>query len=60
MSIDEGLKSKDVFKIKAARGTAKGQVTCNITKLQKVLVVKDNKHLLNEIDETLVKELYQS
>ena len=59
MSIEEGLKSKDVVKIKAARGTAKGQVTSNITKLRKVLVVKDNKFLLNEIDKNKAQELYQ-
>ena len=59
MSIEEGLKSTDVAKIKAARGTAKGQVTTNTTELRNALVVKDGKFLVNEIDENLVQELLQ-
>ena len=59
MSIEEGLKSTDVAKIKAARGTAKGQVTTNTTELRNALVVKDGKYLVNEIDENLVQELHQ-
>ena len=59
MSIEDGLKSKDVVKIKAARGTAKGQVTSYVTKLRNVLVVKDNKYPLDEINKNMVQELYQ-
>ena len=54
-----GLTSTDVAKIKAARGTAKGQVTTNTTELRNALVVKDGKFLVNEIDENLVQELLQ-
>ena len=59
MSIKEGLESTDVAKIKAARGTAKGQVTKHCKNLQRDLVQEDNKFLLDEIESEEVQELYQ-
>ena len=59
MSIKEGLESTDVAKIKAARGTAKGQVTKYCKNLQEDLVKDDDKFLLDEIESDEVQELYQ-
>ena len=59
MSIKEGLESTDVAKIKAARGTAKGQVTKCCKNLQTDLVKDDDKFLLDEIEYDEVQELYQ-
>ena len=59
MSIKEGLESTDVAKIKAARGTAKGQVTKYCKNLQEDLVKDDDKFLLDEIEYDKVQELYQ-
>ena len=60
MSIKEGLESTDVAKIKAARGTAKGQVTKYCNNLQADLVKDDDdKFLLEEIESDEVQELYQ-
>ena len=59
MSIKEGLESTDVVKIKAARGTAKGQVTKYCKNLQEDLVKDDDKFLLDEIESDEVQELYQ-
>ena len=59
MSIKEGLESTDVAKIKAARGTAKGQVTKYCKNLQEDLVKDDDKFLLDEIEYDEVQELYQ-
>ena len=59
MSIDEGLASTDVAKVRAARGAAKGQVTKNIRNLRDELVVEDSKFLFDEIDEKMVQEVYQ-
>ena len=56
MSIAEGLASTDVAKIKAARGTAKGQVTKNVNILQDNLVVENDKFLYDEIDDKMVQE----
>ena len=58
MSIKEGLESTDVVKIKAARGTAKGQVTKYCKNLQEDLVKDVDKFLLDEIESDEVKELY--
>ena len=46
-------------KIKAARGTAKGQVTKFCKNLQTDLVKEDDKFLLDEIESDEVQELYQ-
>ena len=59
MSIKEGLESTDVAKIKAARGTAKGQVTKYCKNLQEDLVKDYDKFLLDEIESDEVQELYQ-
>ena len=59
MSIDEGLASSDAAKIRAARGIAKGLVTKNINNVKIKLVVDDEKYLLNEIDDDMVKEAYR-
>ena len=59
MSIEEGLVSTDVDKIKAARKTAKGQVTRKVSNLETDLLIDDGKFLLDEIDEENVQELYQ-
>ena len=59
MSIEEGLASTDVAKVRAARGAAKGQVTKNIRNLRDELVVEDSKFLFDEIDEKMVQEVYQ-
>ena len=59
MSIEEGLESTDVVKIKQARQTAKGQVTKNCNKLQAYLLKEENKFLLDEIEYDEVQELYQ-
>ena len=61
MSIEEGLVSTNVDKIRNARGIAKGRVIRIITNLQNALVVKDGKylHVNDEIDEEMVQEDYQ-
>ena len=59
MSIEEGLASTDVAKIRAARGAAKGQVTKNIRNLKDELVVENDKFLFDEIDENMVQGVYQ-
>ena len=59
MSIEEGLASTDVAKIRAARGTAKGQVTKNVRNLKDELVVENDKFLFDEIDEDMVQGVYQ-
>ena len=59
MSIEEGLASTDVAKVRAARGAAKGQVTKNIRNLRDELVVEDSKFLFDEIDEKMVQEVYK-
>ena len=59
MSIKEGLESTDVVKIKAARGTAKGQVTKHCKTLQTDLVKDNDKFLFDEIESDEVQELYQ-
>ena len=59
MSIEEGLVSTDVDKIKSARSTAKGQVTTKTKSLKKLLIEKDGKFDFDEIEEEMVQELYQ-
>ena len=59
MSIEEGLESTDVVKIKQVRQTAKGQVTKNCKKLQAYLLKEENKFLLDEIEYDEVQEQYQ-
>ena len=59
MSIAEGLASTDVAKIRAARGAAKGQVSKNIRSLRDKLVVDNSKFLFDEIDESMVQEVYK-
>ena len=59
MSIEEGLKSTDVVKIKEARGRAKGLVTKYLKKLQADLLIEDNEFLLDEIKSDEVQELFQ-
>ena len=59
MSIEEGLKSTDVVKIKEARGRAKGLVTKYSKKLQADLLIEDNEFLLDEIKSDEVQELFQ-
>ena len=59
MSIEKGLVSTDVDKIRNARSTAKGQVTKKIQKFQEELLINDDKFLLDEIDDNEIQELYQ-
>ena len=59
MSIEEGLVSTDVDKIKSARRTAKGQVTTKTKSLKSKLKVKDGKFEFDKIEEEMVQELYQ-
>ena len=58
MSIEEGLKSTDVAKIKAARGIAKGQVTKNVNYLRDQLVIEEGKFVFEEIDDNKIQEYY--
>ena len=59
MSIEEGLASTDVAKIRAARGAAKGQVTKNVRNLKDELVVENDEFLFDQIDEDMVQGVYQ-
>ena len=59
MLIKEGLESTDVVKIKAARGTAKGQATQYCKNLQADILKENTKFLLDEIESDKIQELYQ-